>query len=179
MKSVNPIFSLVCLLASACSGIESRDYANLSEEKLSEVADSLAQAYIITDGHVDLPYRLRVKRFRLEREYLGIPVSTTEGDFDFERARQGGLDAPFMSIYIPSNQQQLPDQGKALADSLITMVEGIASAHPDKFALAKTPQDIERNTKANKISLPMGMENGAPIGSDIANVRYFYDRGIR
>jgi membrane dipeptidase len=25
----------------------------------------------------------------------------------------------------------------------------------------------------------MGMENGAPIGNDLANVKYFYDRGIR
>ncbi|HCW08145.1 MAG TPA: peptidase M19, partial [Cytophagales bacterium] len=27
--------------------------------------------------------------------------------------------------------------------------------------------------------LPMGMENGAPIGLDLNNVKYFYDRGIR
>lgn len=25
----------------------------------------------------------------------------------------------------------------------------------------------------------MGMENGAPVGNDINNVKYFYDRGIR
>jgi membrane dipeptidase len=84
-----------------------------------------------------------------------------------------------MSIYIPSAQQLNPDKGKALADSLITMVEGIAQAHPDKFALAKTPAEIEANTEAGKISLPMGMENAAPVGDDVANVKYFFDRGIR
>jgi membrane dipeptidase len=45
--------------------------------------------------------------------------------------------------------------------------------------LAKTPSEIEQNFKEGKISLPMGMENGAPIGKDISNVKYFYDRGIR
>ena len=95
------------------------------------VADSLAQAFIILDGHVDLPYRLSAKHFRLEPQYLGIPVSTKEGDFDYERAKKGGLDAPFMSIYIPSSYQQKPDNGKMLADSLIDMINGIADAHPE------------------------------------------------
>lgn len=156
-----------------------KNYASLPDDRLHVIADSLAQAYIITDGHVDLPYRLKVTHFRLDRQYLGIPVSTTEGDFDFTRARKGGLDAPFMSIYIPSTYQAFPDKGKALADSLISMIEGIADSIPDKFALAKTPADIEANTKAGKISLPMGMENGAPVGDSLSNLKYFFDRGIR
>jgi membrane dipeptidase len=154
------------------------DYASLPDEQLRRVADSLAQAYIITDGHVDLPYRLKAKRFRLEKEYLGIPISTTEGDFDYERAKKGGLDAPFMSIYIPSSYNQT-EGAKPLADSLIDMINGIIKTHSDKFANAGSPADIEANTKAGKLSLPFGMENGAPVGNDLANVKYFYDRGIR
>jgi len=173
---------LLVLLAFAvvsCHTAEKKNYASLPDDRLHAVADSLAQAYIITDGHVDLPHRLKVSHFRLERQYLGIPIASAEGDFDFTRARRGGLDAPFMSIYIPSTYQALPDKGKALADSLISMIEGIADSIPDKFALAKTPADIEANTAAGKISLPMGMENGAPIGDDVSNVKYFFDRGIR
>ena len=150
-----------------------------NDDELQKHAYELAQRFIITDGHVDLPYRLRVKNFRLEREYLEIPIKSNEGDFDYERAKKGGLDAPFMAIYIPSAQQLKPDMGKALADSLIDMVTGIANAHSDKFALARTPQDIIDNTRASKISLPMGMENGSPIGNDLKNVGYFFDRGIR
>jgi membrane dipeptidase len=81
-----------------------------NDEKLRQKAKALADRYIITDGHVDLPYRLRIKKFRLEREYMGIPVQSDEGDFDFERATKGGLDAPFMSIYIPSALQVNPDK---------------------------------------------------------------------
>jgi len=172
-------YFLFGFLAISLACTSKMDYSSLPDEKLKQVADSLAQAYIIADSHVDLPYRLKVKKFRLEREYLGIPVSTTEGDFDFERAKKGGLDAPFMSIYIPSSYQLQDDKGKALADSLIDMIDGIIAAHPDKFAKGRTPQEIEENTKAGKISLPLGMENGAPMGNDVANVKYFYDRGIR
>lgn len=170
---------LVCFLA-ACHPADNRgDYASFSEAEVQKIADSLAQAFIIVDGHVDLPWRLSIKNFRLEREYMGIPVRSEEGDFDYERAKKGGLDAPFMSIYIPSSNQQKPDMGKGLADELIDMIEGIAERIPDKFALARTPAEIEANTEKGKISLPMGMENGAPIGHDLSNVKYFFDRGIR
>ncbi|MCE2732590.1 MAG: dipeptidase [Flammeovirgaceae bacterium] len=168
----------IFLLLSACKK-QTIEYTKLPDEELKKIADSLAQQFIITDGHVDLPYRLKVKNFRLEKEFLGIPISTTEGDFDFERAKKGGLDAPFMSIYIPSRYQLQDDKGKALADSLIDMVNGIMAAHPDKFGAAGSPQEIEANTKAGKISLPMGMENAAPIGNDVKNIEYFFKRGIR
>lgn len=173
---LNHLCGLLFLVAlSACKAPENK----IDDASLRATADSLAQVFILTDGHVDLPYRLRIKHFRLDREYLGIPVKSAEGDFDFERARKGGLDAPFMSIYIPSTHQEFPDKGKLLADSLINMIRGIADSIPDKFALAGTPAEIEANTKAGKISLPMGMENGAPVGDDLANVKYFFDRGIR
>ncbi len=151
----------------------------MNDEQLRAFADELAHKYIIADGHVDLPFRLKIKNFRIEREYMNIPIKSSVGDFDYERAKQGGLDAPFMSIYIPSSNQLLPDNGKALADSLINMVKGIAENIPDKFALANTVADVEKNFKEGKLSLPMGMENGAPIGDDLKNLQYFYDRGIR
>lgn len=180
MKLKYLIPGVLFLTLVSCGSHEQKiDYASLPAEKIQQLADSLAQKYIITDGHVDLPYRLKIKHFRLDREYLGIPIKTNEGDFDYERAKKGGLDAPFMSIYIPSSYQKKPDHGRILADSLINMIEGITRAHPDKFALAKTPADIERNTSEGKISLPMGMENGAPIGDSLSNVAYFFNRGIR
>lgn len=140
-------------------------------------AEQLAQQFIITDGHIDLPYRLRVQNFRLEREYLGIPIATEDGDFDFVRARKGGLDAPFMSIFIPASYQD--GRAKALADTLIDMVEGIARAHPEHFAIARSPADVEANFQKGIVSLPLGMENGAPIEGKLENVRYFHERGIR
>jgi Zn-dependent dipeptidase, microsomal dipeptidase homolog len=171
------ILPLICLIAVSCQ--TEKKAASTSDEALMAEAQSLAQRFILTDGHVDLPYRLKVKNFRLEREFLQIPIKSDEGDFDYERARKGGLDAPFMAIYIPSREQLKPDMGKVLADSLINMVTGITALHPDKFALANTPQEIIENTAAGKMSLPMGMENGAPIGNDIRNVEYFFNRGIR
>ena len=140
-------------------------------------ADQIAHRYIITDGHVDLPYRLRIQNFRPTKEYLGIPISTDKGDFDYERSKQGGLDAPFMSIYIPASYQETGG-AKELADSLIDMVTSIAASHPDKFMMANSVDDVRKAFAAGILALPMGMENGAPIGDDLANVAYFRERGI-
>lgn len=149
-----------------------------TEAEQKAFAQEAAQKFILADGHVDLPYRLKVKNFRLEKEFLGIPVQSDEGDFDFMRARAGGLDAPFMSIYIPASFQETGG-AKVYADSLIDMVKSIAEAHPDKFQIAVLPSQVEENHKKGIISLPMGMENGAPIEDDIKNVAYFKERGIR
>jgi membrane dipeptidase len=155
---ITTVFVMVLLL-SGCG--DKKPVDRMSDEALRAYADTLAHRYLITDGHVDLPFRLKVKNFRIEREYMGIPIESAEGDFDYVRARKGGLDAPFMSIYIPAGYQQLPDMGRVLADSMINMVQGIATHLPDKFALANTTEELQQNFKAGKISLPMGMENGA------------------
>jgi len=150
-----------------------------TDEQLRARAKELADKFIIVDGHIDLPDHLKEKKYIAGVDSPDTIIHTGKGEFDYTRAKQGGLDAPFMSIYIPVEYQDKPDHGKELADSLINTVVTITKSLPDKFALANTPSEIEANTKAGKISLPMGMENGAPIGNDLANLKYFYDRGIR
>ena len=174
------IFLNLIWIIIACSACAQKINATMKkiDADTKALADELAQKYIIIDGHVDLPYRLEVRNFRLTKEFIGIPVETTDGDFDFKRAIQGGLTAPFMSIYIPARYQQTGG-AKEFADSLIDMVSNIAKELPDYYEVATSPDEIERITQLGKIALPMGMENGAPIGEDLANVRYFYQRGIR
>ena len=151
------LYSLTILTLLFCTIGCSSSKKMATEDPLLTKANMLAQKYIITDGHVDLPYRLKVQNFRLEKEYIGIPIETEKGDFDYKRAKAGGLDAPFMSIYIPARYQV--DGGAAdLADSLIDMVVYIADQNDDYFGIAKTPQDVVNLKKEGKIALPMGME---------------------
>lgn len=141
-------------------------------------ADALAHRFVILDGHVDVPMRVAGAL----RDGLGAPSvhdHADDGDFDYVRARAGGLDAPFMSIYTPSSLQAEPGRSKAFAEQNIDFVVGLATEHPDKFALAVTPAQIRSNFERGLISLAMGMENGSPIEGELANLRHFYDRGIR
>jgi membrane dipeptidase len=140
-------------------------------------AKELTHKYILLDGHVDVPWRLDESRDKEGNLSEDVSHRTAKGDFDWERAREGGLSAPFMSIYIPSKYE---DNGaKKIAVRLIDMVEGFAQKWPEKFALAKSPGEVRKNFASGKVSLAMGMENGSPIERDLANVRYFHERGIR
>ena len=141
-------------------------------------AQALAKRIIIVDGHIDLPYRLRKSRRPDGSISEDVTRRTPVGDFDWVRATQGGLDAPFMSIYVPAHHQHTGD-AKQVADQLIDMVESLVLQAPDKFALARSAEDVRRNFAAGKVSLPMGIENGAALAGDKRNVAYFYNRGVR
>jgi membrane dipeptidase len=172
MKKLFLNFGLTALmLVNACNEPSKNEKSEkVSDSELLKRAIFLAQTNIMVDGHVDIPYRLR-------NNPEDISVRTARGHFDYPRAMEGGLNAPIMSIYIPSDMEN--NGAKELADSLIDLVEGIANANPGKFAVATSPDQIEEQFSQGLISLPMGMENGAPIEGDLENVKYFYDRGIR
>lgn len=143
----------------------------LTDEELRVKADSLAQNIIIVDTHIDVPYRLNEK-------WEDISTFAYGGEFDFPRAKQGGLNAAFMSIYTPSRYEGT-DKSKKTAEKLISDVENIVKNNPDKFALVYSVSDIINQFNSGVISFPMGMENGSPIEGKIENLKYFYDRGIR
>jgi membrane dipeptidase len=83
-----------------------------------------------------------------------------------------------MSIYTPA-EMEAEGQSKATADKLIDMVNGFAEQWPEKFAIARSPAEVREHFAAGIMSLPLGMENGSPVEGDLANLRHFYDRGIR
>jgi len=161
MKKKLSFFIAMAIIMVGCS----------NDASLKKRAYELAHTYIITDGHIDVPWRLN-------DGYEDLSVRTEGGDFDYIRAKEGGLDVPFMSIYVPSSYQETGG-AKEKADSLIDLVHRIANDHPDKFEVAYSPNDGDRIFSQGKIALPMGMEYGAPIADDLNNVAYFHKRGIR
>ncbi|MBE0459860.1 dipeptidase [Pseudoalteromonas sp. KG3] len=139
----------------------------------SAKAIKLTQDTILIDTHIDVPYRIHAK-------WADVTKATDDGDFDYPRAVQGGLNAPFMSIYIPAHLE-FEGKGKSyqLANQLIDSMEAIAQRAPDKFAIASSTADIKAQFKQGKMSLAMGMENGSPIEGDMKNLQHFFDRGVR
>ena len=94
------------------------------------VAQQIAKKHIIVDGHIDVPYRVHNK-------WVDVTEATADGDFDYPRAVSGGLNAPFMSIYVPASLDN-SDESTQLAHLLIDSVEAIASRAPDKFKISLT-----------------------------------------
>ena len=139
-------------------------------------AEQIAQDSLILDSHVDVPYRLW--RQHLEDLEIDDISGSTDGDFDFIRARKGGLNVPFFSIYLPASTQE-DGTSHQMANELIDMVEDIVTLHPEKFILINSVADLGSITKKNIVGIALGMENGAPIQGDLSRVQYYFDRGIR
>jgi len=168
MKSV--LILIPFLLIFACKSPV--QYAQGDEsETTNEKAERLSKEFMLIDTHIDVPYRL-------VEEWEDISTRTEKGHFDYERAKKGGLDVPFMSIYVGASYQETGG-AKEKADELIDLVYGFARKWPDKYAMAFSVADVKDQFTKGLISLPMGMENGAPIEDDIQNLKYFYERGIR
>ena len=139
-------------------------------------AEQIAQDSLILDSHIDVPYRLW--RQHLEGLEIDDISGSTDGDFDFIRARKGGLNVPFFSIYLPASTQE-EGTSHQMANELIDMIEDIVTLHPEKFILINSVADLGSITKKNIVGIALGMENGAPIQGDLSRVQYYFDRGIR
>ena len=140
------------------------------QPSLLEQASKITHEHLLTDTHIDVPYRLH-------EGWVDVTVSAPDGQFDYPRAVQGGLDLPFMSIYTPAEMEK-EGGSYQLANELIDSVEAIAARAPDKFMLVRSLTDANKARESGRIGLAMGMENGSPIDNKIENVRFFADRGI-
>ncbi|MFT4652569.1 MAG: membrane dipeptidase [Kangiellaceae bacterium] len=158
-------------LAVLCTALLGCNNTPDKPESIDQQANRIAQSNIIVDGHIDVPYRV-------ESGWVDVTKATAKGDFDYPRALAGGLDAPFMSIYVPASLDN-SDASTTLANRLIDSVEAIVGRAPNKFAMAYSVADVKRNFIENKISLPMGMENGSPVQGSLDILKHFYERGIR
>ena len=49
----------------------------------------------------------------------------------------------------------------------------------DVLTLVTSPEQLRRAFEGGKIAMALALENGAPIGRDLANLHHFYERGVR
>ena len=161
MRIQLPTTLALCMLLSAHSA---------SAAEATPAARKLAQDAVIVDTHIDSPTELM-------KQWLDLGEAQAR-EFDFPKARAGGLDVAFMSIYTSPGQD---DDGtaEAVANRMIDAVEKTARDNPDKFALLRSPRDVEALRRLDLVLLPLGMENGAPIGGDLGKLAFFFDRGVR
>ena len=164
--NIGTVFGLLTVSVMAVQSVA----AEVKKPDLASSANMIAQKYMLADTHVDVPYRL-------EDKWEDVTEATVDGDFDYPRARKGGLNVPFMSIYTPAESEEA-GESYAIANRLIDRVEALAGRAPKKFAVVKTSKQAEKAMKLGLIGLAMGMENGSPLDGDIDNVAFFKQRGI-
>jgi membrane dipeptidase len=141
----------------------------------SSVNDPLAihRRAIIVDMHADTTQRLVDEKVELAQRL-------SDGHLDAVRAKEGGLDAQFFSIWVePELFGNGGERAMERADIQIEAVRALAARHPETWELATTASDVRRIAASGKIAALMGMEGGYAIDEKIENVGRYYQMGVR
>jgi membrane dipeptidase len=150
---------------------------NNQNSPLTEITNndpvSIHQRAIAIDMHADTAQRLLDENIDLQQEL-------SDGHFDAVRAKAGGLDAQFFSIWVePQLFGATGAKAMKRADDQIAAVRALAEKHPETWALATSGDDIRAAVKNGKMAALMGLEGGYAIDERLENVQRYYDMGVR
>src|SRR5437773_6335225 len=142
-----------------------------NDAAVSAAARQLHDRAIVVDSHDDTPQRM------LFEKNFDIGARHANGNIDVPRMREGGLDALFFSIWVPSDVTGAPAVKRAF--DLIDCVREAVRLHPNDLVLATTAADIRKAAAEHKIAALMGMEGGHMIDDDVRLLRLYAALGVR
>ena len=142
-----------------------------AQTKVSERARGLHQAAFVFDGHVHMINR---------QFYLGGDIGQRfpDGQVDLPRAREGGVDAMFFSVFVSEEyypQRFETRQALRLIDMALMQLESNRAT----VELALTASDIQRINKAGKLAAILDLEGGFDLDGDLGVLRDLYRLGLR
>jgi membrane dipeptidase len=138
---------------------------------VSDRARKLHEAAFVFDGHVHVAN---------VQFYHGGDMGqrSDKGQFDLPRAKEGGIDAMFYSIFVTEDyypQRMETKQTLRLIDVALSQID----RNRDKIELARTAADIARINKAGKIAAILDIEGGFDLDGDLGVLRMLYGLGLR
>src|SRR5215472_14098600 len=134
------------------------------------LASPLFAQNIGIDSHIDTLQRVLIDRSDITQR---SPV----GHVDIPRLRQGGINAPFFALWVPTYYHGAEAVRRTL--DLRDAMQRLFDTHPEQIALALTASDVERITRSGRIAAILTIEGGHQIDDDLAVLRMYYRMGIR
>jgi len=127
---------------------------------------------IVVDTHADTTPRFQDPDFDFTARHDKSDVR-----IDLPRAREGGLDVQFWSVYVG----KVEGDGRAIREALerIDAVWELARRHPDRIAVATDVAGIRRGVAEGKLVSLLGVEGGHMIENKLSVLRDFYRLGVR
>lgn len=142
-----------------------------AQDQVSPRAKEVHDRAIVVDTHDDTTQRL------LTDKTFDIAKRNPNGNIDIPRMREGGLDALFFSIWVPSDVTGPIAVKKAM--DLIDSVHEAVRLHPADLVLATTAAEVRKAAGDRKIAALMGMEGGHMIDDDLRLLRLYHALGVR
>jgi len=165
----------VLVRALLCGGVAALPVLVLTQQpagdQVSARAKQLHERAIVVDSHDDTTQRLVFDK------NFNLAARNQNGNIDIPRMREGGLDALFFSIWVPSDVTGPPAVKRAL-DQIDAVREAVRT-FPNDLTLATTAAEVRRAAAERKIAALMGMEGGHMIDDDLRLLRVYAALGVR
>lgn len=173
------VLSLFILLIGACSDkSKTADSKTGMEEELVQKALEIHKRVLTLDTHADTPLRMIEPGFDMAERH---DPEETGSKVDYPRMKEGGLDAIFFAAFVAQDIRD--DDGNSRAKALcLQMIDSIIASterNSSEVGLALNPDDAYALEKEGKRAIYIGIENGYPIGNDLASVEEYFNKGVR
>jgi membrane dipeptidase len=162
------------LITFAATAVSATLAAQGSDAALVAKARAIHERVLTIDTHIDI----EVAHFTTECNYTRRLVTQV----NLPKMQEGGLDVAFLIVHVPQGPLTAAGyadayrQAVAKFDAVHRLTEQIA---PKEIGLALTSADVARIAQSGRKVAVIGIENGYPVGTDVARVREFYARGAR
>jgi membrane dipeptidase len=142
-----------------------------AQPQISERARNLHRDALVFDGHVHV-----IDRQLYHGGDIGERVAA--GQFDLPRAKEGGIDAMFFSIFVTEDYYpQRLETKQALR--LIDLALAQLAHNRNSIELALKASDIERINRSGKMAAVLDIEGGFDLDGDLGVLRDLYRLGLR
>jgi membrane dipeptidase len=169
--------TLALALIMMLAGAGGPDAMSAQDDPALARARRLLASTPLIDGHNDLVWEIRASP-TAPRDVAAYDLrSTRPGHTDLARLRSGQVGAQFWSIYVPG---EMPDSGFARIQlEEFDLARRVIARYPDRLALARSADDIEREFKRGRLASLLGMEGGHVLENSLGALRAYYDLGAR
>jgi membrane dipeptidase len=125
----------------------------------------------VMDGHIHVMTRELLMKTDIGQRY-------PDGTVDLPRAKEGGVDAMFFSVYTPENYYPGRFETKNTFRVVNLALDQIKKNN-SMIELALTASDIERINKKGKMAAFLDLEGGYDLNGDINLLRALHRLGLR
>jgi membrane dipeptidase len=137
----------------------------------NEPVPALHREAFVMDGHTHVMTRELLMKTDIGHRY-------PDGHVDLPRAREGGVDAMFFSVYTPEDYYPGRFEIKNTFRVVELALEQIRT-NSSAIELALNASDIERISKGGKIAAFLDLEGGYDLYGDLNLLRALYRLGLR